>query len=140
MPRILTSTEDNELKIDDRISGTDIVLYYRMPTPKERVDYQNALYKKVNGKVVSKHAETRVKNGLMIMTGFRAGDFLIEVAGNRVPLRTDMPEWKDRIKEQATDLVELLAMHVFENSCGIARPVETDPDDDADGEETADQD
>jgi hypothetical protein len=126
MPRILTSTEDNELKIDDRISGTDIVLYYRMPTPKERVDYQNALFRKVNGKVVSKHAETRVKNGLMIMTGFRAGDFLIS---DRIPLTTDMTDWKDRIKERATDLVELLAMHVFENSCGIARPVDDDIDD-----------
>ena len=112
--------ELNELRIRDNISGSTIVLYYRMPTTEEVVRYTNDLIKRRRNKVISQLGETRQKYGSMILEGFRKGDFEKRVGKKYVPLISDPDsknydsEWKEHVKKYAADLIELLAVHVFE--------------------------
>ena len=130
MPRRL-SDELNELRIQDNISGSTIVLYYRMPTTEEVIRYTNELTTRKKNKLVIKAGETRQKYGLKIMKGFREGDFERMEGDAYVPMASDpksanyYPEWKTHIEKYAPDIIERLAMTVFEDST-------EDADEDAD--------
>jgi len=133
MPR-RTGNEPNILRIRDHISDSDIVLFYRMPTTREQVAYTNGLIQRRGKKVVYRQGEMRMKYGAAILTGFRTGDFEKQDRdGKWVPYASDPesprydPDWKNLICEHAPDLVELLAVHVFESPAEIA--------DDDDGED-----
>lgn len=124
MPRVM-SEEPNELRIQDNISGSEIVLYYRMPTTAEAVRYENELIQRRGRKTISRVGETRQKYGPMILEGFREGDFERKVEGRYVPIASDKesphfdPEWKAHVCKYASDLVGLLARHVFESSAEV---------------------
>lgn len=120
--------EPNELKIHDNISNSDIVLYFRTPTTAENVKYTNAIAQRKRNKIVSKLGETRQRFGAAILMGFREGDFEKKVGDSYVPIGSDETSkhydtnWKALVMEKASDLVELLAVHVFES------PAEVDDD------------
>jgi hypothetical protein len=114
----------NELVLRDNLSGTDIVLYYTMPTNKQRLAYQNASVVRKNGQVENHTTEARQKYGLEILAGFREGDF--ENSEGK-PISSDPKSenyeagWKEMVADQASDLVELLAAQVFDVSARIKR-------------------
>lgn len=130
--------ELNELKIRDNISKSEIILYYRTPTSEEQGAYTNQCVQRIRNKVVNKTGGTRMKFGSKILAGFRDGDFTIPKDGKIVAISSDeksenfYPGWKDLILKKASDLIEVLAMHVFES------PVQVDDDDDSEDVEVED--
>lgn len=132
MPRRL-SDELNELKIEDKLSGSEIVLYYRMPTTEERVKYTNALVRREGNRLVSRQGEARHKYGALILAGIRDGDFDRKVGDRYLPLSSTPgsenydPEWKAQVKKHAPDLIDFLAVHVFEQSAEQAQKEDLAP-------------
>lgn len=139
MARRLTLEGDNKLLIQDHLSGTQLEICYRQPTTQERTNFMNMSVTRKNGKVKFQHSEARLKFGADIMKGFRDGDFEVSEGGVFKPIASDpqspnyRPDWKNRVKEMAPDIIELLALRVFEASVAVG-----EPDDDA--EDTTDQD
>lgn len=139
MPRRLS--DDNELVIQDNISGTTIVLKHRLPTTKERTGYANNSFQRSRNKVKSRVNETRLNYGLKILTGFRDGDFEIERDGKWVPIASEsqspnyVEDWKLQVKQYGADLVEVLAARVFEAPAEI---LDEDPEEDEDEPEELD--
>jgi hypothetical protein len=118
MGRILDD-EPGILKLNDRISNSTLTLEYRMPTTAERATYSNALVTRRGNKFEYHYTETRVKYGLIILTGFADGDFYKtkEKPLSWKPESPDYdPKWKAIVKAKASDVLELLAIHVFELS------------------------
>jgi len=126
--------ELNTLTIQDNISNSTIRLFYRTPTPQERIGYDNEVIQRKRNKVITRLGQTRLKYGTEILMGFRTGDFVRKIGDREVPISSEPgsenydPEWKNTIKKYASDLVIALAVHVFESS------TETGPDEE-DGEE-----
>ena len=59
--------------------------------------------------------ERALRSGWRILTGFGAGDFIIAAEGGQTPLDPARhPDWKERLGEDAPDLVSYLAQQVFE--------------------------
>jgi len=120
MPRRL-GDELNELRFQDNISGSTIVLYYRMPTTQETVRYTNEITVRQRNRIVSRLGETRQKYGFIILQGIRTGDFEVKKGDKYVPIASDpqseyyVQDWKETIKKHAPDLIELLAIRVFES-------------------------
>ena len=135
------SDEINELRIEDNISGSTIVLYYRMPTTQESIGYTNELTQRKRNKLVMRFGETRQKYGALILKGFRDGDFERMEGGKYVPMAADpksenyFPEWKEHVMQHASDIIEALAIHVFESSVEMSSDAEAMEDDQEQGEE-----
>lgn len=134
MARRLTLEGNNTLLIQDHLSGSQLEIYYRQPTTQERTNFMNMSVTRKNGKVKFQHSEARLKYGADIMTGFRDGDFEVSVDGVFKPISSDpnspnyQPDWKDRVKGMAHDIIELLALRVFEASVAVGEPDEEDKD------------
>lgn len=140
MPRII-GAERNELIIDDKISGCQIALYYRMPTTSERQAYLNAAIKRNRNKVTMHHAEARMKFGMSILTGVRDGDFMrMGEQGKPMAMSSNQtspdyyPEWKAEIEGGCGDLVMMLAALVFDGGAEIAQADDEEPGEDIAGE------
>lgn len=118
MPRVLND-KPCEVTFFDRISDSRITLYYRLPTPEERIKYTNSGITRRGNKMEPRLGETRVNYGLLILTGFKDGDF---EKAPRQPIASDQespnydPGWKSLVKQYAADVLEMLAVHVFEAS------------------------
>lgn len=125
MPRRLTD-ELNVLRIQDNISGSEIVFFYNMPTTAERAAYANESFRRKGNKVETRIIETRQKYGKQILQGIREGDFEILEGDKAIPVSSDMkspnyrPSWKDDVAAFAGDLLELLAAQVFDGSASAA--------------------
>ncbi|MFZ5448603.1 MAG: hypothetical protein ACOZFS_08225 [Thermodesulfobacteriota bacterium] len=114
MARLL-GEQRHVLAIQDPISGSVINLHYRRPTSEERVAYQLSAFRLESGERRFCLGETRLKFGLAILTGFGAGDFVMAVDGEEIPLDpVRHSDWKERIAAEAPDLVSYLAQQVFE--------------------------
>jgi len=144
MPRCFDD-DVNELTLFDNLSNSKIVMYYRDPTPEERVAYANESVSRKRNKVVMRVSETRLKYGLLIMTGFREGDILVKESGVKVPISSDpsspnyRPGWKDLWKQKAADLIMQLAMIVFDGSSELEEADTTPDTGDAPGIQPADE-
>jgi len=128
--RDLKPTDKNELVVHDAISGTDIVLYYRLPTTSERIAYQRALIRKTGKKVVLRAGEARQEFGLKILTGIREGDFGYDGKTISSDPKSERyrDDWKQLVGETAGDLVEVLALTVFEGARTATAPTDFDFD------------
>ena len=114
MARVL-GQERHALRVQDPLSGSVITLYYRRPTTEERLSYQLSAFRLEGGERRFCLAETRVKFGLEILTGFGEGDFQVREDGVETPLDPARhPDWRERLAEHAPDLVSYLAQQVFE--------------------------
>jgi hypothetical protein len=114
MPRIL-GEERHKMAIGDPVSGTAITLYFRQPTSEERVAYQLSVFHLDGGERRLRLSETRFRFGSQILVGFEPGDFLIQEEGQALPLDQDRhPDWKERLAQDAPDLVAYLGQQVFE--------------------------
>lgn len=114
----------------DKISGSAITFAYRMPSTSERAGYENELWTKdeKTGEIKDQVRATRRKYGREVLIGVADGDF--EDSGGK-PISSDpksehyRKDWAELVAEFASDLLELLAIHVFEpNVRGVAN---TDP-------------
>ncbi len=112
----------HSLAVHDPVSGSVVTLQYRRPTSEERVAYQLSAFRLEGGQRRFCLGETRLKFGLEILTGFGAGDFLVAAEGGEVPLDPEShPDWKERVREHAPDLVSYLAQQIFEGLRVVAR-------------------
>lgn len=122
----------NTLKMWDNISNSELEIQYRTPTTEERTAFSNESIQRKRNKIIFRTSQARQKFGLKILTGIREGDFIIKKDGKDVPLGSDAksphydPDWKNLMMKYAADIVELLAVHVFE------APAETMDDEGAD--------
>jgi hypothetical protein len=139
MPRRL-SDDRNELILQDNISGGQIALYYRMPTTTERVAFANESIRRMASRIELKRGEMRLKYGAAILDGIREGDFEVKKNGAYVAIASDPaspnfdPDWKNFVKNHAADLIEILAVHVFENAAQMVSTVPVlDEETDAEG-------
>lgn len=118
----------NTMIVQDNISSSELHLCYRMPSPEEIVAYRNGSSKRVRNALVNTTGENRLEHGKKIMTGFRDGDFEKKVGGEWVPISSDPqaknydPDWKKIVADQAADLIELLAVHVFDAGSQVINP------------------
>jgi hypothetical protein len=126
MARIL-SDEPCKVTFDDNIGGGNLTVFFRPPTPQERMEYSNSQVSRHGRKVDSILGNTRMKFGLKIITGIADGDF---VKGDKKPLSSDPTSpnydenWKDIIKRLASDVISMLAIHAFENALNVVDGVE----------------
>ena len=120
------SRQHNELKLRDNLSGSDITLYYRMPTTSERQRYQNKSLQRHRNRVEFNQAQARLEAGLTIITGFKEGDFERLVDSGYQPFSCRegaanyYPEWRNWLAEHADDLLMLLAAQVFDVSAHVS--------------------
>jgi len=121
MARQLT-TKDSKMALYDRLSDSDLELYYRLPTTQEQVAYDNALMTRTRNKIKTAVGETRMKYGKIIITGIGDDSFTIEKDGKLIPLhsRADSehydPRWKTHVADMAPDIISKFAFLVFEAS------------------------
>jgi len=138
MARLL-SDKPCEITFQDRISNSKLTLFYRLPATEERVKYSNSLLQRKGDKLENKASETRLKYGVRILTGISEGSFETE----KGPLSSDPqsshydPAWKSFLQKYAADVVEMLAIVVFESSVTSAAPEEAVDDEDSDKKELA---
>lgn len=118
--------DENELKIQDNLSGTDIVLKYRQPTSAEMAEYSNKQIERKRNKITVRQGEMRLEYGAKILTGFRDGDFEIpDGAGGWRKIASDQgspnfdTDWLNHIKKYGSDLIMLLAAQVFDQSATV---------------------
>ena len=125
----------NILKIWDNISNSELEVQYRSPTTEERTAFSNESIQRKRNKLLFRTAQARHKFGLKILAGIREGDFIIKKDGKDVPFASNPKStnydqnWKEIMMRHASDIIQLLAAHVFEN------PAET-LDDESDGGST----
>jgi len=117
--------QNNELRIHDNLSDSDITLFYRMPTTKERQAYANLSVQRKGNKVEFNQATSRITYGLQILSGIKDGDFERLEGDKYLPISSSegstnfLPEWKKFVEDNGSDLVMLLAAHVFDGSASI---------------------
>lgn len=86
-------------------------------------------------KIESRMGETRLQYGAKILLGFKDGAF-DKAPGE--PLSSDPksshydPSWKAIVKQYAADVIEMLAVHVFESSLISDQPDDANSDLDGD--------
>jgi hypothetical protein len=116
--RDLARSERNAIAINDAVSGSTLELYYRTPKTSEMAAYQAKFIKRQGKKVLINSFETRLEFGLKIITGFREGDFGVD--GKPISSDPSSPnyreDWKRLLKENAADVVTVLAFTVFEGA------------------------
>jgi len=132
MPRLLND-KPCEVTFLDRISDSKITLFYRLPTTEERVGFANALVTRRGNKIDTSMGQARLKYAALILLGFKDGSF----STDKGPLSSDEksphydPAWKTFIRQYAQDVLQMLAIHVFEASV-----VTSEPDDEVEKEKT----
>lgn len=133
MPRIL-SDDINILIVQDNISGSELGLLYRMPTPQERIAYSNSTIQRRGRNVEMRIGEARQKFGIKILVGIREGDFVKKEGKKHVPLSSDPeskhydPDWKKHMQAHAADLIEILCARVFDVSAEVLEGEESEGD------------
>ncbi|MFW5490432.1 MAG: hypothetical protein ACNI3A_18745 [Desulfovibrio sp.] len=144
MARRLGNAEQHELILNDNLSDSTMTLYYRMPTTRERLGYDNSrTVRDKKGRVENKTPETRQKYGQLILTGFKDGDFERYENGKWKPMSSNpsspiyCPDWKDYLADHAGDVIETLAVQVFDLSVGLGEK-EEDPSEDDTPDDTID--
>src|SRR3990172_654105 len=124
MPRRLGVLEHLKI-IEDPESDTEIHLYHRPPTNKERALYQQRSVTLRRGEVhLGSLYDLRLEFGMKILQRFRDGDFEEQEAdGSWIALSCDpeaLPpkrykaDWRSYIEQHAGDLIAAMAQKVFE--------------------------
>lgn len=110
----------NSVRLRDNLSNSDIVLYYRLPTTSERQEYHNASVVRRKNDVEVLTTKARLESGMKILTGFEVGSFERKVGGEYVQFSSDEDDpdffsgWREWVRENANDLVILMAARVFD--------------------------
>lgn len=138
----LASDQPSILRLQDNLSGSTLEIHYRPPTAKEHAAYANGMTKRKGRQIVNCTGECRQKFGKAILKGFRDGDFG-EEKGGKVTLVSSNPDskdfredWKEWFCKHNPDLVERLAIVVFEMPAQLETPDDPDGDLEEDGDDT----
>ena len=117
------SKENLRVVFFDRLSDSDLELFYRMPTSAEQVDYDNSLMTRTRNKITSNIGAARMKYGKAILKGIGDDTFTVQKDGGYwLPLHSHddsehyAEDWKDIVCKMAPDVVSRLGFHVFEGS------------------------
>ena len=122
MPREL-SNELCTLELEDIISNSKITFAYNLPVTAMRIQYANEQIVSTANGIQNKTFETRLKFGLLILAGFKDGDFTV----NKKPISSNQASplynaaWKEIAALFAGDLISALALIVFEGSVNVKR-------------------
>lgn len=120
MARDLAASSENKIKIFDKLSGSELIVKYRMPTTEERIEFKRKCIKRRGSKVADNSAEALLEIGPRLITGFGDGDF--EIDGKPIssdPLSNNYyPDWKTLLVEQASDIVMYAAQTIFDSVSG----------------------
>lgn len=136
--RILGNNIINKIEFFDKISESDLTLFYRLPTVVERIKYSNEIYTRQNNKILL-NPEVRLEYALKIVTGIGENQF---ADTNNKPISSDNknenfnPAWKSLLKESAAELLMVLAFRVFE---GLTEKVNGKKTDIPESEESTDE-
>lgn len=113
--RDLKQSDHNKMILEDPISGSKITLYYRLPTSTDRVEFEAASYRREGTEVIDNTPQARVDSALKILTGFSEGSF--GYGGEPISADPASPhyreDWKDLVRETASDLLSALSLKVF---------------------------
>ena len=118
----VVSNKPNTLRLLDNLSDSILELYYSTPTAKQHATYTNGMIKRNRNKVITCTGENRHKHGKAILKGWREGDFGEEIDGKTVVVSSDpkspnyREDWKEWFCIHNADLVDILAIKVFEQS------------------------
>lgn len=128
MARVIGQGVTNQADISDSIGGGTVRLFFRTPTTKERVAYHAEAVKMTGGrnpKPKVRVVEIRQKFGGQILTDIEKGNILFQDENGAVaPLTSDVPDWRDKLKEFAPDLVEAVAVLAFEGTAALPPDLE----------------
>lgn len=108
----------------DTLSGSELVIYYRIPTTTERQSYMDGReYRDESGDLIDNLAANRVEHGLAILSGLGEGDFEEEVGKDKYKIVSSeksskyyKEDWKDWMETICSDILSVLAIRVFEMS------------------------
>ena len=121
MPRLLT--RNCKATIVDNLSGSEIELFYSLPTTEQRLKFLTLVGRNSGTELNHETIEEIIDLGLEIITGFREGDFMREdQAGEWVPVSTlessenYYAEWKELMRESAADIIDRFTARIFGNS------------------------
>jgi len=140
MARRLGETK-NSMSFQDNLSDTDITFFYRMPTTKERVAYSNECFVRKGKRLENRSVQTRMKYGLRILEGFLEGGFEVKKNGKWELISSDpksenyVSDWKEHVEKYASDIIQLLAIRVFDVSVQTPDPDEADEEEEDAGED-----
>lgn len=123
--RIIGENVKHEIVMADPVSGSEISIFYRMPTTEERKSYVGAQYKRIEDNIEDHSYEARVKYGKKIMSGIGEGQVAFEGKDDdgkpEVMQVSSDPEskhyradWKDLIERYMPDVLWFLSFRVFE--------------------------
>jgi len=120
--------QNNKFELQDNLSDSTIVLFYRMPTTEEIAAYSNGMVQRKGNKLKRQVGEMRQKYGALILTGVGPQSFEKKAGDKWLPVISDPAakdfdkDWKSHVAAQAPDIIEALAIHVFETSVQLAEP------------------
>ena len=121
MPRLLTN-DLCRVAMYDRISDSEIELFYDPPSPEEKIAYDNAIMTRKGRSVTSNLGQARMKFGAKKLKGIGDNSFVQKKDGKTVPLHSRegsdyySPDWHAQVVAMAPDIVSALAVHIFEGS------------------------
>ena len=118
--RIIGEEVRHEIVMADPVSGSELSIFYRMPTTEERKTYIGAQYKRVEDTIEDHSYDARVKYGKKIMTGIGEGQVAFEAEGKILQISSNpekehyRADWKDLIEQYMPDVLWFLSYRVFE--------------------------
>ena len=147
MPAILTQ-EQNLLILQDDLSGCEVGFYYRPPTPKETVAYNNAVIQRRGNKIINRSAEAQEMYGKKILTGIREEDFAVPGPDDKPKLissdkksKNYEPAWLALIWKYKPYLILTFASKIFGTPAEVLAEMEDtlEPGDDEEEEASGDE-
>ena len=106
---------ENRLMIVE-ISGHDVGVYYRSPTPEEYIGYHTEKLVLKGRKVEHNLTRTNIKYALRVITDVRKGDLEIMENGKWIPFDTQsIPDdkWKEIMKSEFFELLDFVGAKIF---------------------------
>ncbi len=124
--RDLKQNDQNKITFEDPISGSEVTMFYRLPTTSDRVEFEAASYHREGDKMIDTTPQARIDSALKILTGFSEGSFGYD--GQPISSDPSSPhyreDWKDLIRETGSDLLSALSLKVFMGLRVIQEPKE----------------
>jgi len=126
--RVIGADVVNEMLISCTISGEELLFEFRTPTSQERQQYFAGMFRREGGDVRDNSSENRLKWGKEIISGIGENQIAYQSANGPKPLSSNeknensRADWKDLLVQYAPDLVEFLAIRIFEGQRQVPKP------------------
>ena len=116
MARNLKKDDDNKVTLLDPVDGTEIVLFHRAVTSRDRVRHMTRKYQRQGNKLINRHHTASIESALDVLTGIREGDFFHgdDPVSSDPESKNFRQDWKELIESMAGDLLFILGADLFE--------------------------